>query len=87
MRVKVGQMPTNEERLAETLSFRVTRSLYEYLNSLAIKDRRKLSEIATALIERGIVAYKRDGHLFEPQDNKLGVIRARTEEVSRKRKP
>lgn len=36
------------------------------LNELADKERRKVSEIVTALLARGVAAYNRDGQLFEP---------------------
>lgn len=64
MGVQVSAMPT-KERLVETIAFRVTPSVYNFLEQIAKRERRKLSEIATAFLERGIAAYTRDGKLFE----------------------
>jgi hypothetical protein len=58
---------TKEKRI-ETVAFRVTNSLYSSLQELTAKERRKLSEVALALLERGLAAYQRDGQLFEPAD-------------------
>jgi hypothetical protein len=54
------------EKLSEQLSFRITRSFYEEIDHIARTDRRKLSEVAVALLERGVAAFRRDGELFEP---------------------
>lgn len=59
-------MPTNE-RKPETISFRVSANVFDFLQGLTKRERRKQSEIATALLERGIAAYHRDEHLFEPR--------------------
>lgn len=55
----------NNEKKSETLSFRVPSSLYLSIGKIAKADRRKLSEVALALLERGLSAYQRDGVLFE----------------------
>jgi hypothetical protein len=57
-----------EEKLSEQLSLRIPRSLYESLDEVARQDRRKLSEVGLALLERGYAAYERDGRLFEPEE-------------------
>jgi len=67
------QMPT-KERLSETIAFRVTPTIYRFLDELGTRERRKMSEIATALLERGIAAYKRDRELFEPQHRRVPVV-------------
>ena len=59
-------MPT-KERKPETIAFRVTDDVYRMLNRLADQERRKVSEIVTALLARGVAAYNRDGRLFEPE--------------------
>ena len=56
-----------KEKLSEQLSFRVPPSLYRAVMEIADADRRKLSEVALALLERGVAAYQRDGSLFEKQ--------------------
>jgi len=78
-------MPVKQERLSETLAFRVTPAVYQYLNDLAAKDRRKLSEVATALLERGIAAFKRDGRLFEPEKDEYKRVPIQHEAPARKR--
>jgi hypothetical protein len=50
---------------SETLSFRVPDSVYDEVYQVAKLDRRKLSEVALGLLERGLAAYKRDGQIFE----------------------
>lgn len=55
------------ERFSETVSFRLPESLYSVLAGMARHERRKLSEILVAVVERGVAAYLLDGHLFEPQ--------------------
>lgn len=55
------------ERLSEMIAFRVYPSLYQVVTEVAAKDRRKLSEVELALFERGVAAFQRDGHLFEPE--------------------
>lgn len=69
-------------RLSETIAFRVTPAIYQFLSSLGERERRKMSEIATALLERGIAAYKRDRELFEPESRRVPVV---NEAPSRKR--
>lgn len=35
---------------------------------MAGQERRKMNEIARAILDRGLAAYKRDGLLFEPAE-------------------
>jgi hypothetical protein len=65
-----------KEKLVETLSFRVSGAVYEALTSIAKSDRRKLSEVAQALLERGLIAYKRDGAIFEVESQTVAVYKA-----------
>ncbi len=73
-----------KERLSETIAFRVTPKIYQFLNELGDRERRKMSEVATALLERGIAAYERDRQLFEPngEQRRVPVV---NEAPSRKR--
>jgi len=66
----------------------VTQTIKAELLEIAAGDDRSLSFVAGALIERGLESYRRDGLLkSKAKDGKLGVIRAKTEEALRKRKP
>jgi hypothetical protein len=60
-------MTRDEEKLSEQLSFRVTPSLYRELVSIARRHRRRISEVATGLIERGLQLYAQDDLIFEPE--------------------
>jgi len=53
-------------KLTEQLSFRVSKALYDLMEEIARKERRKPNEVARALLERGAAAFRRDGLLFEP---------------------
>ncbi|HKS27104.1 MAG TPA: hypothetical protein VJS44_04765 [Pyrinomonadaceae bacterium] len=55
--------------LKSQVTFRVSDEIYETINDIAIKERRKQNEAARALLERGVAAYNRDGLLFEPTRN------------------
>ncbi len=66
------EMPT-KERLSETIAFRVTPKIYRFLTDMGDRERRKMSEVATALLERGIAAYQRDRQLFEPEASAIKV--------------
>jgi hypothetical protein len=59
-------MSARNERLSETLAFRVPGRVYEVVKELAERERRKMSEVELAIFERGLAAYQRDGLLFEP---------------------
>lgn len=58
-------MPT--EKLKEMLSYRVSATVYKGVEAVSVKERRDLSDVSRALLERGLAAYKRDGQLFEPE--------------------
>jgi hypothetical protein len=60
-------MAVAQERLVETIAFRVTRPVYAFIESVMSRERRELAEVGRALLDRGIAAYKRDGLLFEPE--------------------
>ena len=53
------------EKLQESLSFRVTREVYDALNAIADADRRPVGDVARALLDRGLGDFRRDGKLFE----------------------
>lgn len=56
------------------------------LERIAESDSRSLSFVAGALLERGLELFRQDGLLrAKGKDNKLGVIRAKTEDSSRKK--
>lgn len=76
-----------KERLSETIAFRVTPATYQFLDDLGKRERRKMSEVATALLERGMAAYARDKELFEPnhETRKVPVVNQIHESASRKR--
>jgi hypothetical protein len=67
-------MKDRDEKLTEQLSFRVTPTLHSQLTVIAKADRRKISEVATALLERGVAAFQRDGHLFEDKTDAVTPI-------------
>jgi hypothetical protein len=59
----------DRERLTETIpAFRVKRSDYETIIKRAKDDRRASTDVVRALLERGIAAMRRDGLLFEPEE-------------------
>lgn len=61
--------------LTAQLTFRVRTSVYRRLQEIAKAERRKMNEVARAILERGIVAYASDGELFEPDaDGKDGDL-------------
>ena len=53
-------------KLTAQLTFRVSDADYDRLQEIAVGERRKMNEVARALLERGLLAYERDGALFEP---------------------
>lgn len=53
--------------LNSQVTFRLSEKLYERLDEIALRERRKQNEVARALLERGIAAYARDEELFEPE--------------------
>lgn len=57
--------------LNSQVTFRLTEKLYERLEEIAVRERRKQNEVARALLERGIAAYDRDEELFEPETEPL----------------
>jgi hypothetical protein len=67
-------------RRNETLSFRVTDKFYQRLWDIGKSERRILSEVSLALLERGLAAYERDGSLFEVEPTVDAVV---TEEANR----
>lgn len=71
------------EKLTEQLSFRVSGELYELIEEIARRERRKQNEVARALLERGVAAFQRDKQIFEPS---IPVINAVTESTSDKRR-
>lgn len=86
MSQNISRMPT-KERLSETIAFRVTPAIYQFLESLGKRERRKMSEIATALLERGMAAYARDRQLFEPdgQTRRVPVVNHAHETPARRK--
>ena len=56
-------------KLKAQLTFRVSEADYDRLQEIAEGERRKMNEVARALLERGLAAYHRDGKLFEPSDD------------------
>lgn len=69
-------MPVMKERLKETIAFRVSDRVFQALESVASAERRENSEVARALLERGLAAHARDGKLFEPEQSNTDKKRA-----------
>ena len=69
-------------KLRAQLTFRVAEAGYDRLQEIAEAERRKMNEIARALLERGLAAYERDGNLFETaqavKEPRPATITART---------
>jgi hypothetical protein len=60
---------SEDERLIDTIpAFRVTEEVSKVVRGIVKKDRRTISDVARALLERGAAAYLRDGNLFEPEE-------------------
>lgn len=60
---------SEDERLIDTIpAFRVTAEVSKVVRGIVKADRRTISDVARALLERGVAAYLRDGKLFEPED-------------------
>jgi hypothetical protein len=59
--------------LTAQLTFRVTVGIYERLQTIAGEERRKMNEVARALLERGLSAYAGDGRLFESEPKGKGA--------------
>lgn len=53
-------------KLSGQYTFRIPVELENELERIAQVERRKRSDIARFLVERGLAAYKRDNGLFEP---------------------
>ena len=54
-------------KLEAQITFRETKEVYDLLQKISADERRRMNEMARALLERGIAAYLRDGKLFEPE--------------------
>jgi hypothetical protein len=75
------------EKLTAQITFRLSGELYEAMQEVAQKERRKPTEIARALLERGYAAYQRDGQLFEPEEPEiLSTTGSKTSETQQTRK-
>lgn len=60
-----------DERLVETIpAYRVSRDIYAVIKQITTRDRRKISDVARLLLERGVAAYLRDGQLLEPAEER-----------------
>lgn len=76
-----------EEKRSETISVTITPTMLAEIMVIMKQEDRTKSWVAEALIERGLEAYRKDRVLkSKGRDNKLGVIRARTEDAARKSK-
>jgi hypothetical protein len=54
-------------KLQSQVTFRVTSKVYKRLQEIAEKERRKMNEVARALLDRGLAAYGADEKLFQPE--------------------
>lgn len=56
-----------QKKLSGQYTFRIPLDLEQELERIALAERRKRSDIARFLLERGLAAYLRDRDLFEPE--------------------
>jgi len=65
-RARVRHM-ADDDRLTDTIpAFRVNDEVSKVVRGIVKTDRRTISDVARALLERGVAAYQRDTQLFEP---------------------
>ena len=64
-----NSMPAKERKnLTHTVpAFRVPTWVYEIIEEVSARDRRDKNQVAALLLERGALAFKRDGKLVEPE--------------------
>ena len=75
------------EKLTAQITFRLSGELYEAMQDVARRERRKLTEIARALLERGYAAYQRDEQLFEPEEPEIiSNVESKVTDAQRTRK-
>jgi rRNA-processing protein FCF1 len=84
--LEVPSMQQSEKRSA-TVSVMVTPSVKAEIEKIKEEESRSISQIAGLLLERGLEAFRQDGELKSRlKDNKLPVIRAKTESDSPRKK-
>lgn len=75
-----------QEKRSATVTIMVTPAVRAKIQAIATSEDRSLSKVASALLERGLDAYRKDGLLKTGSgDGKLGVIRVPAEEPVRKK--
>lgn len=78
-------MRAMREKLDRQFAFRATEEMYETIQAIARRERRRPNEVTRALLEKGIEQYKRDLTLFEPPEDDPFLSRGEIK-VERKRK-
>jgi hypothetical protein len=74
----------DEERLTDTIpAFRVNDEVSKVVRGIVKTDRRTISDVARALLERGVAAFLRDGKLFEPENGEDSAKSSATIRVPR----
>jgi hypothetical protein len=64
---RFARMTSENDRLVDTIpAFRIDEHTSQVVRKIVKDDRRSISDVARALLERGVAAYDRDGKLFEP---------------------
>lgn len=61
---------SRKQGLNKTLAFRIADETHRSLELIMHRERRIESDVCRELLLRGIAAYERDGHLFEPAEAK-----------------
>jgi hypothetical protein len=61
------------DKVTGRFTYKVNEEREFELDRIALKHRRKRSEVARFLLERGLIAYGRDGLLFEPIPDEKGA--------------
>lgn len=65
----------DKEKKAEKITAKITPSLKAAILEIVASDERNTeSNVVSALLGRGVAAFKRDGELFEPEANKRDVM-------------
>lgn len=67
------------ERLTKQIAFRCSDELYDLIQRIAERERRKANEVTRVLVEKGVAVYMQSGELYEPKplDEVMPVIKAR----------
>lgn len=75
--------PTKDRKPEVIPAFRVPRAAADKIRQIAADNRRKINEVAELLVERGLAAFERDGHLLESEARKAAEQKARAQFAQR----